>query len=130
MPTHAEFVQGLRELADFYSAHPEVKLPLSCSYYICDATKEETLAAARAFGDARKTYTNVHFILRKTFPSGVEIWLMTDRKTVCTAKEIGEKFVPAYTIPAQHFPASTVPVLEWECLPLLAPDPEPGEPEF
>lgn len=123
------FVQGLRELADFYAQHPEVKLPYhgspSCPLGVYSPTKEEVVIAARAFGEAEKKYEGSYFRLKKIFSGGVALEFFVDRDVVCTAREVDQKFEPGYVIPAQHIPSRMVPVLAYDCHPLLAPEPTP-----
>lgn len=138
-PTHAEFAQGLRELADFYLAHPEVKLPQYSSdftifanewlYGSKEEAKEVVILAAKAFGRAEKVYSQENFKLQKEFAGGVKLTVQTDRKVVCTPVVVGKKQIPGQVIPAEperYVPAYEVDDVEWKCDSLLAPTQVPG----
>lgn len=130
---HAEFIQGLRELAEFYTLHPEMPLPPYPSWTIyaehwrfggVEQAKEVVITAAKAFGKASKEYTESSFTLKKEFPGKISIEVYTDRKTVCTPKVVGRKTVPGHLIPAEperYIPASEEDDVVWECHSLLAP---------
>jgi hypothetical protein len=125
--THAQFVQGLKELAEFYEAHPEVKLPYSPVFSIFSWNKEEAIRdavlCAHAFGYAEKSYSTDYFRMTKKFPGGISLEFCTDRQAVCTPVVVGTKVEPAHTIPAQKekfVPERVVEQVEWRCQPLLA----------
>ena len=114
-----QFSQSLRELADFYDQHPEVKLPGSVSgFSIFGANKEELAIGARAFGKAEKLFTETAFQLVKTFPSGLKLEFYKCRESVCERVEVGEEVVPAHVIPATEevfIPESVKKIYEWRC---------------
>lgn len=125
--THAEFVQGLRELADFYSAHSEVKLPYTAGFsiYTFDAATaiHDAVACARAFGYAEKTYGDEYFRMTKKFSGGISLEFCTDRQSVCTPVVVGTRVEPARVIPAKEeeiIPERVVEQIEWRCQSLLA----------
>lgn len=130
--THAQFVLGLRELAEFYEAHPEVALPNYPSFNIYaeswrygtkEAAKEIVVVAARAFGDAKKTYSMSSFELAKEFSGGVKLEVHSDRQTVCTPKVTKVVRRAGYTAPEQYYPPTEEEVVEeWECHSLLKAD--------
>lgn len=129
--THAEFIQGLRELADFYEAHPEVKLPHAAQLSIFSWDKDQAVAdavrCAHAFGHAEKSYSSDYFRMVRKFPGGVSLEFCTDRQTVCTPVVVGTKVEPAHTIPAQEerfIPERVVEQIEWRCQSLLAAAPQ------
>jgi hypothetical protein len=124
---HAEFIQGLRALADFYEANPSLPLPGGRSLSVFNLTKDQILAFAHVFGKSEKTYHGDHFWLTKKFPGGVELSAFAARQEVCTAVVVGTKVEPGYFRPEEHVEERVVDVLEWRCSPLLAPDePEPA----
>lgn len=136
-PTHQEFVQGLRELADFYEAHPEVKLPSYSSSFTVYATswlfsskeeaKEVVITAAKAFGHAEKVYSQEGFELKKEFSGQITLTVQTERSTVCRAVVVGKKRIPSQVIPAEperYIPEREEDQVEWKCESLLAPTQE------
>jgi hypothetical protein len=133
-PTHAEFVQGLRELAQFYEDHLEVKLPQYSSHFSVFANeylygskeeaKETVIAAAKAFGHSEKIYSQESFQLVKEFTGGIKLTVLTDRKVVCTPVVVGKKTIPGRVEPAvaeRYIPEATVDEIEWKCESILAP---------
>ena len=135
-PTHAEFVQGLKELAEFYESHPEVDLPerkLSIYYFAYSAqdkilARDKMIATARAMGHASKDYAGDYFFLRKEFSGGVELAACISRETVCEPVVVGYVDEPEKVIPEQVVPARRVPKIEWACgKSLLAAAPALGE---
>jgi hypothetical protein len=116
-----DFIQGLRDLADWYEASTEVKAPwyLSASIYMDD--KEEARAVAKSSqGGIDKIYMDGDLTLRKEFGDVVRFSARADRKTVCTAKVVGteEVEVPDYSVPTPT-KKEVREVIEWQCDPLL-----------
>lgn len=113
------FSEGLRELADFYDAHPEVKAPYTgTNFTIFGITKEDLPIYARAFGKAEKCFDAYSFQLSKSFGYEMKLRTYSSREEVCERVKIGEKVVPAHTIPAQEekFVEEEVEaVFEWKC---------------
>ena len=123
-PTHAEFIQGLRELAEFYEAHPELSLPDTrtmnlyyFAYSVADriTARDKMITAARAFGKATKKYAGEYFFLRKEFSGGVCLEANVNRETVCEPVVVGYTDEPEKVIPEQVVPARRVPRIEWAC---------------
>ena len=136
-PTHHDYVQGLRELADFYEAHPEVSLPLYSSDFTIFAktynfaekqeAKAVVIAAARAFGHAEKTYTRTDFQLKKEFSGGISLTVHSEREVVCTPVVVGKETIPGRVEPAtpeRYIAERVVDKIEWKCDSLLAPTQE------
>lgn len=136
-PTHHDYVQGLRELADFYEAHPEVPLPIYSSNFTIFAktynfaekqeAKAVVIAAARAFGHAEKTYTQTGFELKKEFSGGINLTVHSEREVVCTPVVVGKETIPGRVepaIPERYIPERVVDKIEWKCDSLLAPTQE------
>jgi len=121
-PTEQQlYSQGLREIADFYDAHPEVKLPYDgplSEFRIFGLSKAELALTLRAFGKAEKKYTNDTFEIVKTFPSGRKLYTYNPRNSICEKKVVGTKIVPAepektVVVPAK--PEREEEIVVWDC---------------
>jgi hypothetical protein len=111
MEDRNETISGLRQLADWLEAHPEVPVPTyNQSSVAVEAADLPTIA--RAMGQAEKTAYGDYFRLSKRF-GGVEYYCYTDRDAVCTRTKVGTKVIPAQE-------ARVVDVWEWDCNPVLA----------
>lgn len=115
-----DFIQGLRDLADWYEASTEVRAPWYLGVTLYPGTKEEVASIARSSqGKIEKVYDDGNLKLQKDFGGIVRFTAYADRKTVCTAKVVGteEVEVPDYS----NVPKKTEvrDVVEWECDPLL-----------
>jgi hypothetical protein len=118
-----EFIAGLRELADFYEAHPTLQAPWEGIAYFnlypegyFENTREGARLVAKEFSPVKKDYSSeTHFVLEKRFSGGVGFDFNFPRDVVCERKQVGTKIVPASE-------EREVPVYEWECTdPILAP---------
>ncbi|MFI5223675.1 MAG: hypothetical protein ACHQX3_05420 [Nitrospirales bacterium] len=120
-PTERElYVQGLRELADFYQNNPDVPIPwLTHDNYAVDS-KADAEAVARGLRTFEKDGNDSYLHLTKKFGNIVAKFVFT-RTNVCVKKVVGVKTVPAAFIEAHTIPARTEEVVEWECSPLLVP---------
>lgn len=98
--------KGLRDLADFLDAHPDVRLndPSHMVYVF----SRDTLAAIARIGGWRKVYTNDYFNLVRDFDGGVSLQVFTDRASVCERVVVGTKTVPAV-------PEHQAEIVEWVC---------------
>ena len=103
----AEFVGGLRALADWYEAHPEQPRPLT-QLHVFALTKGDLLDAARALGTARKGAYGEWYWVSRNFGGGVVLEYNVARSQVCTRRVVGTTVVPAQ-------PEHTVEIEEWDC---------------
>ena len=131
--THSEWIQGLRDLADFMETHPEIGTPSCTTMVHCwpDAPniKERMAEIARIPGgwikDVDQSENYASYRLERKFGSmllSVTAW----RDEVCERVQVGTKIQearPQTVLPAT--PEKEVPVYEWHCSPLLAPEEEP-----
>src|SRR5579864_4791307 len=86
-----EFVNSLRQLADFYEKHPEVPLPDTVRMPIYSLnTKEEIEPVARAFGNAFKRVDDNFFKLVRRF-GVIDLEVIAYREKVCTKRVVGKK---------------------------------------
>jgi hypothetical protein len=103
-----DFVRGLREMADFYEAHPTLKMPVYSSFNVFVTTKEDLAACAR-LARWEKVYNENWFCLRRTFGNDqIQLDINVDRSTICRKVVIGTRIEPAR-------PERIVEVVEWFC---------------
>jgi hypothetical protein len=111
---HQQYADGLRQLANWYEAHPEIPLPLlEVNNYAVDS-KDEAGALAKALGTFKKRYTDDLLIVNKMFGS-INVQFFFTREKVCTARVVGKKYEPEVVIPARIIPGREVDVIEWDC---------------
>ncbi len=126
--THSEYAAGLRQVAEFIEAHPEIPLPGATltSYALHD--KKVVALTARALGQGgrcKKVYEDSILRLKREF-GPIELEYLGLRSNVCERVKVGERLVPEMYVPPQ--PATqgqTIPehkeaVYEWVCSPILA----------
>jgi len=124
---HKDYISALREIADFYEAHPEVKLPyegITCPFGIFGLTKTDIATTVRAFGKCKKVYGDDAVNIYKEFSGGVQLNIYTPRATVCTRVVVGtvietEKIIPGEWVDEVVVPQKEVEVAEWRCDPIL-----------
>jgi len=113
----SEFTDGLRELAEWFDAHPEVDEPTYKALSIYPPDDPEVIATvARAMGTARKVWEDQLLYIKKDFGGGVELSAAFSREAICKKVVKGYKMVPAvaeHVVPAQ--PERQVEIVEWEC---------------
>ena len=107
-----EFVRDLRALADFYTAHPTLPIPVVSPVNAFVYTRAELADAARALSTAAKGGSFGWFYLRKQITPSLILDINVERAKVCTPRVVGTKLVPAQ---AERFEE----VLEWDCGPVL-----------
>ena len=129
--TREEFVQSLRDAADFFESRPAMPVPeygIDISQWVFEDYRINDLderqaemrkrfgTVARAMGSMEKDPRNDYYRLSKQIGPGVVVSVYCNRANVCTAKVVGERVEPGRIVPARM-----VPVIEWECSdPLLA----------
>lgn len=114
-----EFTQGLRDLADWYDAHPEVPLPENrmriMSY--CD-TKEELATIVRAMGHCTKSvYEDILNVERNFGP--VILRTVSLRDKVCEKVLVGQREIERTIVLESKKETVLEDVYEWKCPPLL-----------
>lgn len=144
------FIDGLRQVADFLDAHPDVKLPYIGGHYDIPAptmpiyvntwnggepASQVMAKIARAMGTAEKHYEDRHelFMLVRKF-GGISLVAQVDRDELCTKVVVGTREVEVEE-PEQAAVQAAIAALpkvkrvevveevRWECHPLLeAPD--------
>jgi len=117
MKDPAVFVQQLREVADWYEAHPEAPLPHQEAFDVRlygVHSKEDAANLIRLFGTCAKDWSASFLCVVKLLPSGAKITGVFDRSRVCTRKVVGTRIVPKQ-VTAEHIQE----IVEWNCDPLL-----------
>lgn len=128
-PNRAEFVAGLRQVADWLEAHPEVDHFDPCINIYTMNSKDEAVAVGRAFRTFEKTYTDDYFNIIKSF-GAIQLRYIFQRGEICTKHVVGTKSIPDYYSPGHLVPAHDEEVVEWDCGSLLESDlPEPEVPQ-
>ena len=105
-----QMVKGLRALADFLEANPDLPESARLTVDIWVWNKNDFREAARKMGHAEKIETNHLFALRKTFSDKVVIDLNTTRDVVCTKVVVGKEYVEEIVVPAHERE-----IVEWRC---------------
>lgn len=114
---HAEFVAGLRAVADFYEAHPDCPMPYEPDVTVThfeEESPEEAARVGRMLGRFEKDYGPDLFTLSRRF-NGVRLRFLFYREKVCTKRVVGVEEVPEQVVPAH-----TREIVEWDCAPILA----------
>lgn len=112
----SEYATALREIADWYEAHPDVPAPSPAPINLFFGDKDELVAVARAVGERlTKSGSGDWYWLRKEFPSGWALEFNVRREQVCTRRVVGTE-----PVPEQIIPAHTKEIVEWDCHSLLA----------
>jgi hypothetical protein len=110
-----EYIKGLRGLADFIEAYPDLPLPYGEEYFnIWVYTKEEVSTLVRGKGKWEKIAETNQMVFRKKFgPLNYDINITRDR--VCEKIVVGQEIIPAR--PAT--PEQVIDKIEWRCAPVL-----------
>jgi hypothetical protein len=124
---HSKYVSGLRAVADFLEAHPELGTPLEVSFSIFfhgeDAeAKAHAAMASHAFGRVDKSDFEEYLQLIARV-SGFKFEMWYPRKALCRQVLVRTNSIPEQVIPAlpeRLIPAQEIPVYEWRCDPILA----------
>jgi len=119
MITAAEYAAGLRELADWIEAHPEMPRPGGTLTVYTLNSREEAAACLKALGTCQKEYTESNFYLSREF-GPIKLTFMFYRSAVCQRRVVGQKqvgtqVIPARITPEEIIPAHTEDIVEWDC---------------
>lgn len=114
------FAAGLRALADWYEAHPDMLIPsvdIASEWKVFGFdSKEDAASVIAALGSCRKEYTdNGLLYIKRDFGAGVVLSFVFSREQVCRKKVLGTEQIPERVIPAHERE-----IVEWECEPILA----------
>lgn len=116
-----EYAASLRMVADFYEAHPELKLPYTQSYdgktfwVTLDTSEREQLREfARAFGTFTKHADSTGFKLLKSFGT-LALQVEISRGSVCTPEVIGKRTVTRKVPIGFREEIVEEDIIEWKC---------------
>lgn len=114
-----EYISGLRAVADFFEQNPEVEAEdYPHTFNFPGRTKEDLAVAAKALGHAEKQVTDSHFVIHGVI-GGHILDFYNNRDAICERIKVGEKVIPAVTLPARAeaviIPARIEEVYEWKC---------------
>ena len=104
-----EYAHGLRLIADWYEAHPDMPVPHTdeIGVYGVKETREEAARIAEALTPCRKEWAENFFKLVHDFGT-LKLKFVFMRSAVCTRRVVGHRVIPAS-------PESVVEVVEWDC---------------
>lgn len=141
--TRAAYIAGLRRIADALEADPDVAMPFSGNaggtpFYVFihegSGSREQVAAWARLLDSgARKVYddeSNAFGFELHGQVAGVQVKVCAARDLVCTRRVVGTREVVEQVADPEALAAvptvtvtRTEDVVEWDCSPLLAPEP-------
>lgn len=126
-----DMIEGLRQLADWRHAHPEIPGVMSGAFWVVAHWQIDPIVPAdivRAITDGapvgavtkkvgKGEIENTMFFERR-FPGGVRIQYQADRERVCVRRVIGTEQVE---VPDPDAPAVTIDreIVQWDCAPIL-----------
>jgi len=106
-----DYARGLRAIADWYEAHPDIPVPHTSEIgvYGVEETREEAARIALALAPCRKEHDEGAFRLARDF-DGLTLKFVFARSAVCARRVVGYRVIPAW-------PERVVEVVEWDCEP-------------
>jgi len=122
--TNQEFVQALRDLADFYEARQELKLPTDPRFVLTPSGSEGIAQTARQLGNCVKSTDSLFYRLKRSF-GPIDLEAIEYRSQVCEQVVVGRRVVPATRIEAREaevIPEHEEDIVEWRCPKLLEGD--------
>jgi hypothetical protein len=111
--TREEFISDIREIADFFEAHPDLKVMPSPYLFISDyseTAKESLRLFVKAAGKTTKEFSGNEFKVEKRFSNGFLLHFDVQRQAVCERVVTGTKVIPAIS-----YPERTEDIVEWKC---------------
>lgn len=116
-----DYIQGLRDLADWLEATPSAPVPLYESVFVTLKDKDHAVSIAREGGSIHKEYQASSLVLEKRFGDVIRYKASVSREAVCTVKEVRKVKKEVAHYPQPVYVEQEVEEIEWECDPLLAP---------
>lgn len=112
--TNAEYAAALRQIADWYEAHSEMKQPFPVLRVGGVYGRKELSAFARALGTCKKSFDEKFARVERDF-GGVVLEAFDWRENVCERVVLGHRIVPKKVIPRQVIPEHEEEIIEWGC---------------
>ncbi len=111
-------IDGLRELADFLTANPELTFWDGVQIDVFANTNEELAKFAKIIAPCEKRSVGAYLVLERKFAGDVKIHVNRAHDKVCTRVVVGQKTTPAepekiITVPAK--PERVEEIVEWRC---------------
>ena len=119
MTTATEYADGLRQVADWLEAHPDIDMPSNEIGCFSMNTKEQAARVLMALKPCNKVYGDSLFSITRQF-GPIILRYYFNRNQVCTPRVVGTKVVPARPERLiEATPEHVVEVIEWDCEPIL-----------
>jgi hypothetical protein len=130
LKNRAEFISGIRSLADWMEQHPSMPTPSSMGVAnIYAGSRARLLELRHACGLKDKaTFHDEYVGFRKTFSENVRLEVFCTKDKTCKRVQVGEKVIPAtpeMLVPGK--PERVEPVYEWKCPESILMDDDTGE---
>lgn len=116
-----QFCKALRDCADFFEAHSDIKIPSSMHTFYLFPEVKEIAAYARAFGNCRKSGDDTFFNLTKQFGEAIEVQAAWYRNRVCERVVVGKKKVEVPVMQEVGKRVEEQDIVEWKCPKVLQP---------
>lgn len=113
--TNEERVKRLREMADFFEAHPQPDDYGDVSINFFCRTKEELACRTAGAGERTKHFAHDFAFLRKNFGPKFHIDWNVRREQVCEKVVVGTETVELPAVEAQPARTVTRDKTEWRC---------------
>lgn len=120
-----EYIQGLRDVADFLESHPTLPLPgaqLSACVFDGDLTLPHVREIAKEFGSFKKEAMGSYITISKTF-GPISLLFMFLRENVCQRIVVGTRSVEKTVYPLDVKTETEIveeEIVEWKCPSLLS----------
>lgn len=124
----AEYIAGLRLMADVLEAHPEIILPwpgqspyMNFEFYVTGERDEKATTAAiiRALGGHWSKDASDAFFTTQTQVRGLHVRVVATRDQVCVRRVVGQKTVTKKIATVYEEKNVVEDIVEWDCAPIL-----------
>jgi|SRR5215469_6219335 len=123
--TTTELISSLRQLADWYEAHPELPVPYELEQpmfvFLYHLDAEQVRKVLREIGEFKKVYAEPSpddFDAHKSI-GNLTLRFHARRETVCKPRVVGKRTIERQVIPERVIEAHEEEVVEWDCEPIL-----------
>jgi len=115
-----QYVDSLREFADFLEMHPKLDLPSTQKMYVFPTT-EQMETYAHEMGKCRKSACETYFNLTRDFLPALQYEPTWYRNQVCERVIVGQQEVTEDIVEVVGQRKVVKDVVEWKCPKVLAP---------